>query len=1685
MKPYFFFDFIIFKIFLFHNFFTYFSIIGTGKGTEGEIGSCKIDDAKNSCLNNIMIFENTNGDIYLSENDPIIIFGTTFSNNYQRAFYAISFTPNKFIIEKDDDIYVPFFIKNINQSQNKEIHNGNLCILKKNNNYIIYLFGTGDFYIELLKINQYENDFTLVSPNDLLKDENKVIKGITSLFYIINNQFLIYGTVTMNRNNTSDYFISLYGYKSPYGESGNMLNFKYENKSKIEYDDIKGEYLSCFIFNYCISCFYLSKDNNYTIILAQIYLNAYNDILKFYNKEKIIVGSPSDPDDNNFYFIKAIFLGMKNCIYMYYSGDSNDVPTFLFKEIDETNFILNDTYSNFPIIYLNEKYEFNNDIKYNDISFSNHNQIYFVSTSKNKETIIIAYLYFYSTSNEEEKNNLVIRYYTLELKKYYNMKVFHGLKTAILNPSNEKYLSLGFDFNYLDNSSNGDEMISNAGFILFSYPNISFPKEFDFIEYAFNNNKNYIILDLMENVKIENNIFGYKISSILAGYDDFIKGVKYFLVKSGKILDEYYIYQNDSLVKIVIEAINKNVLSFDYSLIIKPSDDINEINEYCDEINDVYGDKNDNNSYSFKYKNSVTNSYEFYINQNLETICNDTNCILCLRNDINYCIVCKGNYTFIIGDEYMYKKKKICEEVPDEINNTDNFSHDNIILNDTKIDELTNSKQFNSDILTYNKEIANDIKTDKLSNDKYLLTDYESSNTNLKKTNEMANKIETDSNNNENEMLTDSNTVNTEANTFKTEELYNKKNYSDIFKDELTNIKEVKSEVITNEISNENNMINDSVNSLSYNFYSDEQSYEFNINDELSENKKITDMNSFEASTDIYKEKISNTIEISINSDTSENVILSDYDSTSNKNIINTEKLSYLNNISSDNFLTNKYNILITDILTNNNKISIEELINGKFKDINLSNEQLKKIYEDIKKYIIEKYNGNNTIINTNNVKIQISSMDAQKYSEELSNIDLGECGEILKDKYCKKENDSLIMLKFDIKQENETSTYVQYEIYEPLSKIFLELDECSKNKISIDVPIELDPEIEGLYKWLLESGYNLFDPNDTFYNDICAAYTTQNNTDILLYDRRMDIYQLTVNISLCQKGCDFESYNTLTKKAKCDCFIQENQINTDMSDLKFDRNEMIEQFYETIENSNFRVLKCYKLVFNFSLFKKNIGCIFMTILIFLFEILLILHLIIGSKKVNEFIQIIIKNKYFPKDNNTSKSNLNKQIIKFENKNKYSQKYNNTNNNEIKSKKSLNRKILKENKKSPIKKSRRKSVTYENILQLGKIRNITKKQTYLNIRTKMKMKGAPPKRRNSIKERHKKNEEVNLDSQITKLSFKKSSDIPNSQDNMINLNEKNKSKLFIERKEKNKKSKKKELYIYKEYNDDKELKSISKRRRSTMIFSPKKQIHKICKEKDLENYKNNKKKKSSDKKDKLKEEFNKLNTSELNNLEYEKAILLDKRTYLQYYFSLLKKKHLILFTFLPTNDYNVMSLKISLFLVSFSLYLNINAFFFNDDTMHKIYEENGVFNIIAQIPQILYSSIISSIINMILKALSLSEKDILKIKDEKGMVSTVKKSKKIEKCIRIKFVFFFLISLLLMSFFWYFISCFCAVYSNTQAILFKDTLISFTISMLYPIGINLIPGMFRIPSLRAKKKDKKCMYSFSKIIALI
>jgi hypothetical protein len=231
--------------------------------------------------------------------------------------------------------------------------------------------------------------------------------------------------------------------------------------------------------------------------------------------------------------------------------------------------------------------------------------------------------------------------------------------------------------------------------------------------------------------------------------------------------------------------------------------------------------------------------------------------------------------------------------------------------------------------------------------------------------------------------------------------------------------------------------------------------------------------------------------------------------------------------------------------------------------------------------------------------------------------------------------------------------------------------------------------------------------------------------------------------------------------------------------------------------------------------------------------------------------------------------------------------------------------------------------------------------------------------------------------------------------------------------------------------------------------------------------------------------FKNLTARELNELEYKTAIEIDKRTYLQYYCSLIKRNELILFTFMSNDDYNLFTLKLCLFLISFSLFMIVDAFFFSKDKMHEIYIKNGVYELLFQIPQILYSAIISTIINTILKLLSLTENSILSIKKEKNLKNCYKMAKGAKRHIIMKTIIFIFISLILIFLFLYFLSCFCAVYVNTQTILIKDSILSFCLSMIYPFGICLLPGIFRITALRSKNHDKEGLYKFSYFISLI
>ena len=150
--------------------------------------------------------------------------------------------------------------------------------------------------------------------------------------------------------------------------------------------------------------------------------------------------------------------------------------------------------------------------------------------------------------------------------------------------------------------------------------------------------------------------------------------------------------------------------------------------------------------------------------------------------------------------------------------------------------------------------------------------------------------------------------------------------------------------------------------------------------------------------------------------------------------------------------------------------------------------------------------------------------------------------------------------------------------------------------------------------------------------------------------------------------------------------------------------------------------------------------------------------------------------------------------------------------------------------------------------------------------------------------------------------------------------------------------------------------------------------------------------------------------------------------------------------------------------------------------MHKIYQSKGEFDFEAQIPIIVYSYVISSVINIPINFFSLTNDAIINFKQNKSNINIMKRAKNLEQKLKTKFILYLVISFLFLLFFWYYLSIFCVIYKNTQIHLLKDTLMIFGLSLVFPFIINLIPGIFRRVALSNRKSKRKCLYNFSKFL---
>ena len=255
-------------------------------------------------------------------------------------------------------------------------------------------------------------------------------------------------------------------------------------------------------------------------------------------------------------------------------------------------------------------------------------------------------------------------------------------------------------------------------------------------------------------------------------------------------------------------------------------------------------------------------------------------------------------------------------------------------------------------------------------------------------------------------------------------------------------------------------------------------------------------------------------------------------------------------------------------------------------------------------------------------------------------------------------ETIDLLLFKVDIKRNDTISTQVEYQLYNPipeyiyqtidfieyLSKKYKLLQNISTENytsnyfeyIYLDLPIywsknELE-KIKELYKFNI----NPFDSKSDFYLDVCYKYTTPNNDDIYLQERKEEYY---LDKPFCEDNCTFIKYNFDTNKVTCKCKPKTSTDNYDKISFKF--NDKDEEFKKKYIAPNIKAIKCKKIVMK--TLNRNLGFFITLFLLIIFFIIFLINIIIISAKNCKLCQNSIKS--IPKIKEPIDSNTDEKIL--------------------------------------------------------------------------------------------------------------------------------------------------------------------------------------------------------------------------------------------------------------------------------------------------------------------------------------------------------------------------------------------------------------------------------------------------------
>ena len=195
------------------------------------------------------------------------------------------------------------------------------------------------------------------------------------------------------------------------------------------------------------------------------------------------------------------------------------------------------------------------------------------------------------------------------------------------------------------------------------------------------------------------------------------------------------------------------------------------------------------------------------------------------------------------------------------------------------------------------------------------------------------------------------------------------------------------------------------------------------------------------------------------------------------------------------------------------------------------------------------------------------------------------------------------------------TNDFYMVLLYENGTELII--NDSIVGKVNISAPItDFEAAHYDYAKYFKEQGYDIFNKNSSFYNDICLSVSYINN-NLAIKDRQEEIYPN--NMTIVNPNCEYKAADLEKKRFICEFNIldiyKNNSYNGNKNDNYFEIQE--ENFiYYILDYINYKILICDNTFFHLKNYKNNLGLMFSSITSFIIVVLIVILYIHGLYKI-------------------------------------------------------------------------------------------------------------------------------------------------------------------------------------------------------------------------------------------------------------------------------------------------------------------------------------------------------------------------------------------------------------------------------------------------------------------------------------